>query len=225
MNLLADFESSQSNTEIKYIEGATFGLDQGYDAGRFTGGVNNYFIGSKFMDGTFFELDLALQCIPSFDTNESDPIPINVFAIEETQITFSLELENFPEDTLVFIEDVLLDTFTRLDVEGSSYTTIVNEFTNNSERFFLHTQTSTIGIEVLDEDSISIFTSDQGQFLNIIGGGTEKSSFRLFDSLGRVVFASDLRKSNKFRLPILPKAVYIVQLFSGQKTIIKKIKL
>jgi hypothetical protein len=225
MNLIADFGGSQSITEVKYIEGATIGLDQGYDAGRFTGETANYFISSKFMDASFFELNLALQCIPSFNTIESDPIPINVFAIEETQITFSLELGNFPEDTFVFIEDVLLDTSTRLDVEGSSYTTIVNEYTNNSERFFLHTQTSTIGIEVLDENSISIFTSDQGQFLNVVGGVTEKSSFRLFDSLGRIVFESELRKSNKFRLPILPKAVYIVQLFSGQKKIIKKIKL
>ena len=225
MNLIADFGGSQSITEVKYIEGATIGLDQGYDAGRFTGETANYFISSKFMDASFFELNLALQCIPSFNTIESDPIPINVFAIEETQITFSLELGNFPEDTFVFIEDVLLDTSTRLDVEGSSYTTIVNEDTNNSERFFLHTQTSTIGIEVLDENSISIFTSDQGQFLNVVGGVTEKSSFRLFDSLGRIVFESELRKSNKFRLPILPKAVYIVQLFSGQKKIIKKIKL
>ena len=225
INLVANFESSQSNTEIKYIDGATIGLDLGYDAGRFTGGDNNYFISSKFIDGTMFELDLALQCIPSFNANESDPIPINVFAIQESQITFSLELENFAEDTLVFIEDLLLDTYTRLDVEGSSYTTIVNEFTNNSERFFLHTQTSTIGIEVLDENSISIFTSNQGQFLNIIGEITDNTSFRLFDSLERIVFESELRKSNKFSLPTLPKGVYIVQLFSGQQTIIKKIKI
>jgi hypothetical protein len=225
LTLSVEFCDRISSTEFVFVEGATAGLDLGFDAGRFSGGDNNYFISSKFMDGTMFDLDLVLQCIPPFNTNESDLIPINVFAIEETQITFSLELENFPEDTLVFIEDVLLDTSTRLDVEGSSYTTIVNEYTNNSERFFLHTQTSTIGIEVIDESSISIFTSNQGQFLNIIGAGSEKNSFRLFDSLGRIVFESELRKSNKFRLPILPKAVYIVQLFSGQKTIIKKIKI
>jgi len=90
---------------------------------------------------------------------------------------------------------------------------------------FLHTQTSTIGIEVLDENSISIFTSNQGQFLNIIGEITDNTSFRLFDSLERIVFESELRKSNKFSLPTLPKGVYIVQLFSGQQTIIKKIKI
>jgi len=225
INLIADFESTQSSTEIKYIEGTTIGLDLGYDAGRFTGGNNDYFISSKFVDGSMFELDLALQCIPLFNSNESYPIPINVSAIEETSMSFSLELESFLEDTLVYIEDVLYQTFTRLDLEGSSYTTMVNEFTNNSQRFYLHTQTNEIKIIEEYLQNLSIYISNSSSILNIVGEVAAETYLKMYDAAGRLVIEHKLANSvnAKIGLPTLSSGVYMVQISMNEFNVVKKI--
>lgn len=224
LKLIANFSGIESLTEVRYIEGTTLGLDMGYDAGRFTGGNNDFYIGTKFIDGSMWELDLGLQCIPPFDEYESYVIPVSVTVIDESEVTFKVELSNFPSDTLVYLEDVFNQTFTRLDVEGSEYSTTVSPFEATTGRFYLHTETNeTALIEEAIQD-LTIFVSNNS-ILNIMGNVTDNTQLKVFDAAGRLILENHLINADNTTIPLpsLSAGLYMIQINMGELSMVKKI--
>jgi hypothetical protein len=224
IELSADFSGIESSVEVKYIEGTTLGLDMGYDAGRFTGGNNDFFIGTKFLDGQMWELDLGVQCIPPFDEYESYAIPVSVNVVEDVEVTFSVSLLNFPSDTLVYLEDTYNQTLTRLDLEGSVYTTFVSPSEPSTGRFYIHTETNdTKLIEEIIQD-LSIYVSNNS-VLNIIGEIRDNTYLKVFDAAGRLILENNLHNSENVKIPLpnLSAGMYMIQINMNGYDIVKKV--
>lgn len=223
VKLVAEFESIKSSTEVKYIDDTSYGLDLGFDAGRFNGANNDYYVFTKLVDGSQDFLELGLQCIPPFDEFFNEPIPIGVFVSEDVEVNFSVELTDFNDDVLVYIEDVLQDTYTRLDLDDSFYSTWVGANEASTGRFYLHTQSSSVVLEDLNASDYTVFLSDNSKILNIIGAIDFDAQATLYDCLGRLVYSSrlDLANRNELLLPDLNSGIYVLS-FTIKNGIIQK---
>lgn len=224
LKLKAEFESTHSSTEVKFIEATTYGLDLGFDAGRFNGANNVYYLFTQLVDGAIDSLELGLQCIPLFNQSFVEPIPVGVFAHENTELKFTLSLSEFNEDVWVYLEDALLETYTRLDVDGSYYSTSVNAMENSTGRFYLHVQSSELKQIEVNDETVDVFFSNDSKMLQLIGG-IGSSQLKLFDSLGRLVFHYHLIVEGRTEVSLhhFNSGVYIVQLEINDEMINKKI--
>lgn len=226
LELVAFTDNATSKTEFKFIENKTFGLDEGYDAGRFTGTSESFFVSSKFADTSYPQVDLALQCLPELNNVDAFTIPLNVFSSEEIETTFQLNSSNIPSGITFYLVDSLLNTNTNLSVEGAVYACLVNEETYNSNRFMLSLQIANdISIVELNEELIDVYTSANGLELNISGEVSETLSLSIYDALGKQVVPLIYLKSKKINLPILPRGIYFVKVYYGENSFVKKIHL
>ncbi len=81
-----------------------------------------------------------------------------------------------------------------------------------------------VGINEAENVSLSIYPNPTNNNIWIEQGGIGKIQISLYDNLGRTVL---IKNSNEIRtkldLEYLPQGVYIIKIFTGDKTIIKKI--
>ena len=225
IKLYADFNLSSASTEIKYIENSTMGFDVGYDAGRFDGDESGYYIFSCLTEAFLDNTELGLQCIPISLLSEAVIIPIGVSISEDTPITFSLELLSLPEDLVVHIEDLLMSTFTRLDLQESVYSTTVDASESASGRFFVHAQASDLKTTEMNLTDFRVFVNNDSSTLNVIGNVPTASYLSLYDIMGRLIVTQELEGATQFEIPLPPLStgVYVVQLSLNNKILMMKI--
>lgn len=224
MELSVDFGDEMSAAEIKFINGATSGMDVGYDAGRFTGDDKLNYVYTQIIDGSQDSIELALQCLPVIESNPmSIPVGVNVSADKE--VMFKLSSNTFDDGVSVYIEDLLLETFTRLDLENSYYSVLVDAGQLSIGRFYLHIQIDESGIIDLINNDYIIFLSENASVLNVIGIIPKSSIVSLYDSFGSLVLRSraDSREKLKIKLPQLSPGLYVMKLETGQRHFSKKI--
>ena len=226
IELVASTEQYSSTTEIKFIENQNLGLDPGFDAGRFTGGSEPFFVSTKFVDLSFPQLDLAIQCLPELNENGLYSIPLNVFATDEIELSFQLSSVNIPEGYTIYLIDDLFNTQTNLSSQGSIYTCLVNELTYNSARFSLSFQIEAdVSIGEFPENSICIYSSPDRSKLNILGKLSPEFDIYVYDTFGKMVLSLNCVSTRQINLPVLLPGIYFVKIYSFGQSIVKKIQL
>jgi len=215
--------SIEKYTEIKYINGTTTGLDEGYDAGMFDGANNSFSVYTHLVsdsDGTNY----SLQALP--DSNyENMIVPVGINASASTAITFSLESINIPSGLKIFLEDKEMETITRLDEAGSTYMINTTSDISGIGRFYIHTASEVLAIEKETSlDKISIFKTDK-QHIRILGLEPAKTTITLFTLLGKEVVRKEFTAKNieDILLPKLSKGVYLFQIKTPYGILNKKI--
>ena len=151
-------------------------------------------------------------------------VPVGVDALANAEITISAELNNFPANINVFLEDKLENTFTRLDAT-SNFSTTLSTNINNTGRFYLHTTSASLSTgSVLNNNPISIYTTTRNN-LRIVGIQNGTATVQLFNILGKQVVNMSFEGtgSNDIQLPALSNGVYIVQVKNETGTINKKV--
>ncbi len=163
------------------------------------------------------------QSLPN--TNyEGMVVPVGVDALANAEITISAQLNNFPANIKVFIEDKLENTFTRLD-ETSNFSTTLSTNLNSTGRFYLHTTSASLSTgNVLDNNPVSIFTTTRDN-LRIVGVQSGTANVQIFNILGKQVLNTSFEGSgsNNINLPVLSSGVYIVQVKNESGTVNKKV--
>ena len=126
----------------------------------------------------------------------------------------------------VFLEDRTTNTFTRLDELNSSYKVTFNEAVNGIGRFYLHTKSSALSTDAISLENVSIYKTNKST-LRIVGVSQGKSTFKLFNTLGKQVMNSTFNSNgvSEISLPKLATGVYIIQLENGAGKLNKKIVL
>ena len=224
--MIVSADQSTSKTELKFIENKTFGLDVGYDAGRFTGSSEAFFVSTKFVDNSFPQLDLAIQCLPEIIEGDTYTIPLSVFSSEEIELTFQLNSSNVPSGIVFYLIDNLLNTSTNLSINGAVYTCLVDDETYNSNRFTLSLQVvDDVSTVELNEAQIDVYTSANGASLNIVGDVLETLSLTIYDALGKTVIPLQVVKTKQVSLPNLPSGIYFVKVYYGENILVNKIHL
>jgi hypothetical protein len=141
IELIASISGQSASTDILFIEGATKGLDRGYDAGILKADLS-FSIYTKLVET--FDAEFQLQCLPINQYNNL-VIPIGIDSKAACEIVFSVETVQLDPTCKVILEDKLTNSFT--DLSKNSYKTSVVANTSTSDRFFLHTGDIVSGVE------------------------------------------------------------------------------
>jgi hypothetical protein len=206
IKLDAVIDGKNASTSIKFISGATKGLDPGYDAGIFSpdspGSIFTRLIednGANFM----------LQCLPSNDFSDLI-IPIGIDSKTGGKITFSATTINLSPNRMVILEDKQSKKFTNL--QNETYTTTIEATTNEISRFRLHTYDTTTGLEGENlENKLNAYAIGNTQ-IRLKGNVGSESEATLYDIQGKAILVKNLKKGNLNILstPGLKTGIYLL---------------
>ena len=211
---------SNSSTDIIYMDGATFGWDNGLDATIFDGASNDFTIYSELVENNNGQ-DLGIQSLPNYDFSEI--ISIGVNALADTEITISAEIANLTDSYQTYLEDKVNDTFTLLDTY-SKYTTTLTSDLKGTGRYYLHTTSTVLDIDDVAFNKVSIY-SVENNTIQISGLDSVKTSLFLYDITGKQVFKTSFigNTKNTIKHANLRKGIYIIQLQNSTGTINRKL--
>ncbi|NRB58953.1 MAG: metallophosphoesterase [Winogradskyella sp.] len=209
-------------TDFYFTDMASTGLDVGYDAGSLDATNANFSLYSHLVDDNT-GIDMAIQALSLTDlANVIVPLGVNLNANES--VTISIEENELPGNTYVYLEDNDTNSFTLLN--SNDYTFTASTDLSGTGRFYLHYSNSTLSIEINEINSLQIFTTDKPNVLNINGSLKDESIVTLYDVQGRSVLSQELdhrSHSNLINVEHLNSGVYIVKLEMGEKLRTEKI--
>ena len=208
IKLMAAINNNSFSTMIKFVEGATNGLDVGYDAGIFKpdSGLVVY---TKLVNDNGVEFQL--QCLPAKDYDKL-VIPVGIDSKAGGEIVLSVETVQLAQDCKVILEDKLTNTFT--DLSKNSYKTVVAANTAGTGRFFLHTGDVISG---LDDQVLSgklTAYAVRNVEIHVIGEVGDGAVATLVNGLGQVVLTKKLGTGNLniIGLPNLSSGIYLLNI-------------
>ena len=198
------------DTNIKYFENATIGLDPGYDLENFGRGVFDIY--TRLLDDQITK-NFTIQSLPNRDY-ESMIIPIGVVSKSGKNLRFSVITSHLPEGIEVFIEDKKLNVLTELDL-NTSYDVTTTEKLDGVGRFYLHTKQKALSVDDLQMKDVEIYTKE-GNILIVNGIFNGAFTVKLYTVLGALICdkTSKGNGKNSIRLSNVSKGIYIVKVFS-----------
>jgi len=233
----ADTFQKESKTEIKlsitdgtihqyakvyYLENATTGFDVGYEGEVFGGKKENFSIYSELVSYNQSK-KYQVQSLPNTGL-EAMIVPFGLKAAAGKEITFSIEAQNLPNGINVYLEDRLLNTFTRLNEPNTNYKIILADATNGIGRFYVHTASKALSTATKILNSVSIYKTSNIN-LRIAGLQNGGASVKIFSLLGKQVVSTSFVANGvkEIPLPNLATGIYIVQLQNEAGKLSKKI--
>ena len=208
IKLLATSNLSTVSTEIKFVDGATNGLDKGYDAGIFKSDPS-FAIYTKLVEP--FDAEFQLQCLPTNQYNNL-VIPVGIDSKAGGEIVFTVQTVQLEPTCKVILEDRLINTFT--DLSKNSYKAAVGANTATSGRFYLHTGDIISGLEdqVMPE-KVTAYVNGNKE-IRIIGEVGNDAVATLCNGLGKVVLSKKLGTGtlNIIGLPNLISGLYLLNI-------------
>ncbi len=220
IQLLATLGSLTIDTSIKFFEHATVGLDPGYDVASFGG--NQFDLYTKLLNG-YQDVNFTIQSLPDSDF-ENLVVPIGLKAASGDLVSFSIDALHLPSGVEVYLEDRQENTFENLSIDNANYAITLDQDSNGVGRFYLHTQSSTLGNNDNPEfNGVHIFTLER-RILRITGV-EDDAKVKMYNILGTQVLDTSFtgNLSNDIALPYLKTGVYIVQLETNKGILNKKI--
>ncbi|QNM84555.1 T9SS type A sorting domain-containing protein [Polaribacter pectinis] len=228
INILVNNGLNKKSTQIKYFDTATRGLDAGYDAGLLNinnnnGSSSNLNIYSHLLDNNQ-GVDFGLQCLPKDFENQI--IPLGVDAVANTELTFTLNVNSLPTGIMVYIEDKVTNTITRLDQPQSEYKVTPTTNLSGIGRFYMRTSAQVLSVDdILLENTVSIYEANR--VINISGlQANSKSVVQVYDLLGKIVMKKEILNEINTSIELsssINNGIYIVKLKANEGTISKKI--
>ncbi|WP_196890885.1 T9SS type A sorting domain-containing protein [Aureivirga marina] len=205
IKLLLNSEDKTKSTLIKFFNNTTNGFDAGYDARTFDDVTPSLAIFTQLVEENAGN-NFALQALEN--SNENVIIPVGIYANINTSISINATISNLEEGKIVYLEDKTTGTFHELN--GTSYTTTMYSEEDSLGRFYIHVMNSTLDVNDLVKNSISVFAANQN--LHINGAISKETSVAIFDILGKKVFEKTINQGEIIALPsTLSKNIYIVK--------------
>jgi hypothetical protein len=209
------------DTDIKFVAGATTGLDVGYDAGILKADPAFAVFTRLVQDNN---VEFALQCLPE-PNSEIMTIPVGVDFRAGGEITFTAEMVGLSDENSVVLEDKLLNVSTTFDNATSKYSTTAAANAESTGRFFLHvsgkSQVTAIDFKNIPNKINAWVERDE----IVINGTTGNNAVaNLFDVRGSSVLVRNIENKGTNRISVngIPSGIYMLQVIEyGQRTGIK----
>ena len=217
--LTIDDKTSISETTIAFKESMTKGLDITYDAAVFSGESRNLSLYTHLLENNE-NVSFAIQFLPKLENNEF-VIPVGVSKNENSEITFSLQESTISSDVNIYLEDKLENTFTEIS-KTPNYTFSHQKATNEIGRFYLHIQKNTLSLENVQKENITIYKDSAS---SILINGVADGTLNIYSITGENVMKNRKINENEKRiqLPTLAKGIYLFEVKTSSRKIIKKI--
>ncbi|TRW22541.1 T9SS sorting signal type C domain-containing protein [Flavobacterium zepuense] len=208
---------SFSQTAIAYIDGATTGLDYGYDGARLTDN------GSTELYTTVANKNLAIQARPAFTS--SDVVAMGYKAIAAGEFTIALDHFDgvFAQGQDVFIKDNLLNATHNLSEGAYTFTTDAGTFANRFEILYMPQQALDTNEFAFDANSVIVYQKDG--VVNITSGTAIMNNVTVYDISGRKLYGqSDINNTNATISGLkIQQEVIIVEINTEKGRVAKKI--
>ncbi|KAB1155222.1 T9SS type A sorting domain-containing protein [Tenacibaculum aiptasiae] len=210
---------NKKSTKVFFIDGKTKGFDNGYDS-KMYGGVNHKF-------AVFTELlndnegkKLAIQTLPNSNI-EKMVIPVGLISDGDKEITFSVNSQNLPSDTQIFLEDRINNKFINLS-EGE-YTVSLTNASKGIGQFYIHTTAQKLNTPSTSLENVSMYKSDVQEIT--VTGLRAKANIKVYSILGKEIVNTNINSNgvSRITLPSLASGVYIIKLNSDLGNMSKKI--
>ena len=225
ISLLINNGIENSTAEILYLDGATTGWDNGYDSSIFEGLENAFQLYTQTVENGAGR-KLGIQSLPNADY-ENSIIPIGLKATAGNELTFALNAKNLPEGMMVFLEDRLHNTTTRLDETDSTFKITLDADQDGVGRFYVLTSSTDQTLSV-DDASLSrahVFMSEN-RTLKITGLQSDKAALKIHSIVGKTIIDATLKSaaSMQFKLPShIKQGIYIISVTTENGSTTKKI--
>ncbi|CAL2064827.1 T9SS type A sorting domain-containing protein [Tenacibaculum sp. 190524A05c] len=221
IEIKAEQEGKIVDTNIKFFSTTTKGLDPGYDIGNFGG--SSFDVYTHLIEDSIGN-DFTIQSLSDSDL-ENTIIPLGITTIANKEVKISVQTENLPEGTKVYLEDTETGDFVQLD-GGEVFSFRTDSDIEGIGRFYIHTKAKTLGTDdVSNLSDIRIFKSNK-QEVTISGiQSREEVSVQIYSVLGSEVYSESMLGTSKLIIQpeTLEVGVYIVRLEIEGKIINKKV--
>lgn len=197
-----------NQTLIGYIEGATNGLDRGFDGNLFGGNyVSIYSLNSNQ------KLTIQGRALPF---NVEDTIPLGIKTTIAGTFNISIDmLDGLFVKQNIYLKDNLLNTIHDLKSAPYSFTAAIGTFENRFEVVYRNTA---LGVDdpVFNPDSIIIYKQDKSVIVN--AGLATIHEVKVFNIQGRLLFDGQKINSSETIIKSLPPTdqVLIVQVVTTE---------
>ena len=225
--LMLQLNSGSKNykTDFYVNANASLGLDNGYDAGVWSGIAPEFALYSHLVENNTGN-QIALQSIGTADINEVT-IPLGVNATQGEQLRFSILESTLPGSIEVYLEDMVANTSTLLN--DSDYVITPTTALSGTGRFFLRTSEDALSTIENSLDTLNIFALNNSKELVVSGQLQGDTQLNLYDIQGRIVMSAQLDSTqlqNRIDVSSLSAGAYIVNVQNNtqqksQKVIIK----
>ena len=225
VKLMINDGTSSRFAKVYYLDNATTGFDNGFDGETFGGIANTVDVFTHLVADSEGK-NYQIQSLPNSDF-ETMVIPVGITADAGKEITFTAEAMNLQEGLKVFLEDKVTNAMTRLDQANATYKVTLNDALNGIGRFYVHTKASgVLSTTDVTLQNVSVYTTDK-TILRVVGLSQGKASVKLYNMLGKQVFATSFNSVGvkDMNLPTLATGIYVVQLETESGKLNKKITL
>jgi hypothetical protein len=225
VKLMINDGTSSRFAKVYYLDNATTGFDNGFDGETFGGIANTVDVYTHLVADSQGK-NYQIQSLPNFDF-ETMVIPVGIKADAGKEITFTAEAMNLQEGLKVFLEDKVTNSMTRLDQANANYKVTLTEALNGIGRFYVHTKASgVLSTTDVTLQNVSVYTTDK-TILRVVGLSQGKASVKLYNMLGKQVFATSFNSVGvkDMNLPTLATGIYVIQLETENGKLNKKITL
>jgi len=219
IKLLVSSAGKSASTGIKFIDGATAGLDPGYDAGIFK--ADPLFSVFTKLDNN--NVEFGLQCLPLANIGTLS-VPVGIDFTTGGEVTFTAQLLNLPAERKIVFEDRLLNVSTSFSNDKSAYKTTLAANSKGTGRFYLHVSDNQV-TSIRNETELNKINAWLERDEIVISGITEnKAVATLYDLRGSSVLVRNLEKTTTNRINVngLTTGIYMLQVNeNGKRTGIK----
>ncbi|PQJ78819.1 T9SS type A sorting domain-containing protein [Polaribacter porphyrae] len=211
-----------SSTKIRYIANKTIGLDIGSDVGTFSG-INPEFEIFTNLVSNDTATKFAIQALPK-DNLEQIIIPIGVTSGANKEIEFTVEANNFPTNLNIYLEDRLLNIFTKFENENSNYKITSSTNLKDVGRFYLHISSKKLSVKDNLLTNISMYMI-KNNTIRIEGLQYAKAEFTMYNLIGKKIVKASFSNNDAkdVSLPKLSTGVYLITLVTEKGNLHKKI--
>ena len=150
-------------------------------------------------------------------------VPLGIYAKAGSTLVFATNATNLPAGLIVYLEDKVTNTFTKIDTD--TYSVKVENALNGVGQFYLHTTSRTLSIAAANSlENVSVYTSNN-EILKIEGIRNGEAQVKLYSILGKklVNVRFTANSNNSIALPKLKIGVYIIEVKDETGTLSKKL--
>ncbi|WP_162927077.1 T9SS sorting signal type C domain-containing protein [Flavobacterium psychrotrophum] len=214
---LTDSNNGFSQAAVAYIDGATTGLDYGYD-GRSMIDENAISVYSIAADNK-----LNIQARPGF--NATDIVQVGYNASKPGNYTLGLDRVDgvFTQGQDIYLKDNDLGVIRNLSDEAYSFTTAAGTFDSRFEVMYVNNSTADVTNPELSSNSIIVYKN--GKDINITSGTAEMTGVTVYDINGRRLYSNSKINSTETVISGLEiqQQVIIVEVNTVKGTVSKKV--
>jgi hypothetical protein len=216
-------QTQKAATKFYFKDGLSLDLDPGYDAGAFNQSMALSTRQAQGSQETAFSINAM-----GINALQNTRVPLEIRQTPGQAFRVSIAEMDLPQDIYVYLEDTLNGTLTSL--KDGDFELTAQSNLSGADRFYIVFKSNSVlsSGDSLGVNALNVYKANTDNFVTITGISSDlgKLDVRLYSMLGVAVKQTVLNTTiatQRVTTEGLASGLYIVQIKSGNQTIVKKI--